>query len=69
MLQLARKGNEMNREIKSRMELAKEMEKEQQRSSELRSQLDSMKSVISSLQRDNKQLQDTNNDQKVSLTV
>ena len=52
-----------------RLNLKKDLEKEQQQSNELRVQIDSSKNTISSLQRDIKQLQDNNNEHKVSLTV
>jgi len=52
---------------KAELALKKEIEKEQKHSHELRIQMDALKSTISSLERDIKQLHDVNNEQKVSL--
>jgi len=65
--QLALKDNEINRGGKTQLNLKKEIDREQQQSYELRVQMDSLKSSISSLQRDVKQQQDANSEQKVSL--
>ena len=66
-LQLVLKTNEADRMAKAELALKKEIEKEQKHSHELRIQMDALKSTISSLERDIKQLHDVNNEQKVSL--
>ena len=62
------KENEIKREVQLRANSKKEMEKNQQQLFELRSQVESMKSTISSLQRDIKHLHDVNSEHKVSLS-